>query len=470
MGFARPPDHWRKIAVSGLVGAAAGSSIQGIIVVTALFLGAAIVLLPEIGTLGCLAVRPLVDVFWNQKAVGLGGLDVNLQSLVGILVPFSLIVVGVANRWPRPDTLLTSAVGGYIAVSLLGVATGPIRGLAIADFARISMPFVFLWAGAGIWQSGISPRMVAFVVASYAILPFGAAILQWLGILEPVAGAVTSPIAVLRISGLYQHPYDTAIRCSIAFPFALCLARLLDSPRLRAGFGLWGWVLAITGILALVRTCCVAIGVQAATWLSIHKRRGLAMAFVVLAIASVGIVPPLRAIFSEALRPLQEGSIYELGTGRAMLFVAQASAFRAASPAAKFVGRGLHSVPQINVEYSPIPAVSLRNIELGEGNVGAHDQYLRALSETGIVGLVLVLFILIRSAVLVRRVMQFSDRGSAEFAAATLTVLIAVAVNGLSYQPLDQPAVTWALWLCVGFATASIVNKERSQRDGRHAI
>jgi hypothetical protein len=469
MGLAGTPDRWRRIAVSTLVGAAAGSSIQGIIVVTALFLGAAIVLLPEVGTLGCLAVRPLVDVFWNQKAIGVAGLDVNLQSLVGILVPLVLIVVGVANRWPRPDTILTTAVVGYIAVSLLGVATGPVRGLAIADFARISMPFVFLWAGAGIWQSGISPRMVAFVVASYAVLPFGAAILQWLGILEPVAGAVKSPIAVLRISGLYQHPYDTAIRCSIAFPFALCLARLVDRPRLRVGFDLWGWLLAVTGVLALVRTCSVAIAVQATTWLTIHKHRVKAMALVVLAVASVGLVPPLRAVFSEALRPLQEGSIYELGTGRAMLFVAQASAFQAATPAAKFMGRGLHSVPQINVEYSPIPAVTLRSVDLGEGNIGAHDQYLRALSETGIVGLIFVLTILIRSAILVRRVMRSNlDRGMAEFAAATLTVLVAVAMNGLSYQPLDQPAVTWALWLCVGFATASLVENERI--DDCHAI
>ena len=356
------------------------------------------------------------------------------------------------------------AVALYAAFSLLAVLTSSQKAAAVGDFARIALPFAFLWAGAGAFESGLSPAVLSWVLASYAVVPVITGALQAAGIVDPVEGAVGSPGGVMRVTGLYQHPYDIAMRCSVAFPFALSLGMSLRRRPVRYAFLVWGVVLALAGTAALVRTCAVAIFGQIVTWLLLYRRRFLALSVIGLSVASVIVVPPFRAIVTEAWRPIREGAIYELGTGRAWLFVAQFSAFNASSLFGKAFGHGLHMVPSLNVEYAPIPAVALGSVDLGEGNIGAHDQYLRALTETGIFGLLALLAILARAAWLVARAWRLHKHEPVgDFAAATLVLVLSVSVTGLSYQPLDQPAVTWPLLLAIGYA-ASAMGRPRDNR------
>src|SRR5262249_8034914 len=158
---------------------------------------------------------------------------------------------------------------------------------------------------------------------------------------------ITAANWVTRISGLYHHPYEIAMRCAVSIPFALMLGTHLPTRGARRVMNLWAIGMVLIGFATLLRSTLFAITVQAFLWLWLSGRRALAGVAAVLVLIALPMIGPVRTVLLEAVRPLSTGAWYELGTGRAVLFVAQVSAFRQASPLEKLVGRGLHSSPDI---------------------------------------------------------------------------------------------------------------------------
>jgi len=192
-------------------------------------------------------------------------------------------------------------------------------------------------------------------------------------------------------------------------------------------------------------------------------RGGVAVGLVLIAAAGALIVPPTRAVIFEAIRPLSTGSYYELATGRGVLFAAQVIAFQRATTVQKIVGRGLHSTPGINRQFAPMLLEDSGSPELNEGNVGAHNQYLRVLTESGIVGLLVFAAVL---ALSVRDCLRAAFRSTRTIdrtvGIAVLLLLLAMCLYGLSGTPLDLPSIAWPTWFAVGMASGIVARQTRS--------
>jgi len=292
------------------------------------------------------------------------------------------------------------------------------------------------------------------VLASYGLVPLLGAGLQLLGVVRPAAEALQSPVDVMRVTGFYHHPLDITMRAGIGLPFALALACSYTTPLQRSGMALWGAIMALTSWVPLVRSALVATLVEACGFLCFVGRGSLALAVVLIAVAGAAILPPTRAVIVEAVRPLSSGSYYELATGRGVLFAAQVIAYQRATLAQKILGRGLHSTSGINRQFAPMLLEDSGTPELNEGNVGAHNQYLRVLTESGMVGLLVfatVLALGMRDAV--RAAFRSTRTIDRTVGMGVLLLLIAMCLYGLSGTPLDLPSIAWPTWFAVGMAS-----------------
>ncbi len=218
-------------------------------------------------------------------------------------------------------------------------------------------------------------------------MPLLGAGLQLLGMIRPLAGALQSPVDVVRVTGFYHHPLDITMRAGIGLPFALALACSYPTPLQRSGMTLWGVLLAFTSWTPLVRSALVATLVEACGFLCFVGRGTLALALVLIVSLGAVLLPQTRTVLTEAVRPLSSGSYYELASGRGVLFAAQALGFQRATLVQKVIGRGLHSTPALNQQFGATLLSETGDRDLDEGNVGAHNQYLRVLTESGLLGL-----------------------------------------------------------------------------------
>jgi len=404
------------------------------------------------GVLLSLFLRPAIDCFWSQKLIPVGGVELNLQSAVGVVIPIALGLGLAARGWLRKPVLIDWALLAYSGISLLGVLYSPTKVAAVGDFGRVALPLVFFWFGQHMGQIGWGGIPIAFVIATYGFVPAVSAILQFVGLIFPLSAAVGSPTGVLRVTGFYHHPLEISMRCGIGIPFALALGSLFQH-RLERGFMvLWALFLAAVSWATLVRSALLATLGELCVWLSLRGRRTATLLCLGGGVAAAFILPGPRQVIVNATRPLLEGDVYAFGTGRTLLFVAQLSAFQDASVPQKLFGRGLHATPAVNLKYSPTPALNPELDEFEVGNVGAHNQFLRVLTESGVFGLAALLVavgLAIRSC---RRVLARSgDRIEQAFAAATATAFAGILIYSLTATPLDAPAISWPIWLAAGW-------------------
>lgn len=427
----------------------------GLAITFAGILSALACVVPLAGTLCVLAIRPILDSFWSTQVAATGGVGVNAQSIVGVVVPPALLAGLYLARWrPRAEPL-TFAACAYAAVCAWGIVVAPSKGAAMGDFCRLALPLAFLFSGEMLARSDRWITRLALVVTLYAVVAVVTGMLQLSGLITPQETAVTTSGDLTRITGVYHHPLDIAWRASISLPFALMFSRLAAGRTERVTMLVWALAAAGFAFASLARVALVATLAQLGVWLWLHgRRKSILVAFVIIAgIAST--FPSLREVVQQAIRPLAEGRYYELGTGRGLLFVAQLRAFGAGNVVQKVLGRGLHSSPGLTIEYNPLPLIDLGGPNAVEGQLSAHNQLLRPLVECGIVGAIslCVLFGTGLSAAfrLHARGTRELDR---EFGAATATLLVGMIVYSISSQPLDRPPITFAVWTIVGCAVA----------------
>ena len=449
------------------VAALAATGPVGAGLATALLLSSAILLLDWTGTLGIFALRPAVDCFWSLRIFPGGDRMWNLQSIVGVLVPVALVW----NLLLRRRRIWWTDVGLWFVLYLISCTIGTLLFTAgtqsAADLLRIALPFAFFLVAFEQSRKPGSLLIPAFVLSLYAFLPAVTGLLQLLGILTPPEGAITTAAHwVTRISGLYHHPYEIAMRCAVSIPFALMLGDSLPTPGTRWTMRVWVLGLVLIGFATLLRTTLVAITVELFAWFWLAGRRVLAGAVVGLPLLALPLVGPVRTVVLEAIRPITSGSWYELGTGRAVLFAAQVSAFHQGTPLEKLVGRGLHSAPDITERFSPLEKIATGQSTFGEGNKGAHNQFLRVLDESGVIGLIAIIGVIVCAVRACVRGMSRKNGAEADraFARSTLTMLIALLVMCLSFQPFDQPATTWPLWLALGLVAGRAAAPAKDQK------
>ncbi len=447
------------ILAAALAGGAAGSSVVGLVFVGTAALAIAAVFFPLQAAICSICIRPLIDVFWYAEVLASGGIAINAQSILGAIIPPAILLGLLRDGWkPKPSPVILLA-GLYGVVCLWDVWVAPSRGVALGDFGRLALPLVFVALGEHLATTGLRPMRLAAILALYSVVAVATGVMQIAGFISPREGAVTSSGELTRLTGLYHHPLDLAWRSAISLPFALMLARSLEGRLQRVTMYGWAAVCTIIAFASLARVAFVATTVQVAMWLWKQGRRRSVVVAVLLTAMAASLFSPVRIAVEQAIRPVVEGKYYELGTGRGLLFVAQARAFLAGTPIQKVLGHGLHTSPGLTVEYNPIPFVDLGGPESIEGQLSAHNQFLRPLVESGIVGAVSLLLIFVGGFAASQRLTTVTlDPHLRELGVAVGVLFTGFAVYSLSSQPLDRPPITWPLWAVLGYVT-QVVSK-----------
>jgi len=451
--LARPrtsiPLDLKHLGTAAVLGLSSAFWPGGTAIAFAALLAIVVFLSPALGVFLAIAAKPAIDCLWDAPVLRMGAIDLNLQSIIGAAVPASLAASLLIRRAGRPR--LEVAALTYVGIAVLGLVWSPAKGAGLNDVAKIALPFAFLMGGYFLFNQGIRPTSIALLVASYGAVPAITGGLELCGIIGHPEGAEPLPSGVYRVSGFYHHPLDIAIRCAIAVPFALYLCERLKSLGLVLAMAAYAVCLAAISYGTFVRSALVITVAQIVFWMWMRHHRILALGVVASGLIGFIVVPQVQKVASEAIRPLKEGSVYELGTGRALLYAAQVSAFTHASAFEKVLGRGIHSVQGAIVEYSPIPVMSLEERYEAGGGVGSHNQFLRVTTESGLVGLTVLLLLLWRSFRVCLKGMRVEEVNAQGFSAASMSVLVMVLAYCMALTPLDSPGVTWPLWLILGY-------------------
>jgi hypothetical protein len=395
-------------------------------------------------------MKPLIDCFWNDSLTTFLGSRVNLQSVVGIAIPLAILVRALMLReWRRYSLTVWLAVA-YVGDLALGVVISPNRGSAVGDFLRVALPLAFLSAG---FQAGTNPkriRLAAGALALYALVPVLLALLELGGVIAPKEGGVVSEDQLVRVRGLYQHPLDIAMRCSMAFPFALVVWRTSAEGVRKTAAAFWAAVCAVTATATLVRSAMAVTVAEVFSWLWLTGHRKSALLATGTAVALALSIGPAREVIRQSARPLKTGEIHSFGSGRLLLFVSQLAGFSDGSLVQKSLGRGLHTTAAVTLEYSPLRVFNPIAADYEEGKITAHNQLIRILTESGIVGV--FLFCGLVAAAFRGSLLAAGSRDpvARSFALATTCALVAACVYSISATPFDGPAFSWPLWFSVG--------------------
>ena len=411
---------------------------------------------PAIGLMIVLATRPFVDCFWNQTVIEARGVSLNPQSVLGILFPLAVAATVFVRGWIYSPRRVELVILAYSCITAAGVLISPLPVAALGDVGRIVLPLSLFWLACHFGRMGRYRDALLWALSCYAFVPCASALLQLSGAIAPVTGAVGSPTGAIRVTGrvtgFYQHPLEIAMRACLSLPFALALSAGVDRAMHKIGLTLWGLALVVISWATLVRSAIVVAAFEAMGWLAIRRHGVLAGACLVTAAVLAPLIPQIRTVATEAVRPLSEGRLYELGTGRGLLFAAQVAAFADASPLKKIFGRGLHSTPAVNVQYAPGELIDTGSADFEEGNVGAHNQYLRVLTESGIIGLAALVSALSLAISCCWRVGKHArSAGDRAMANATFVMVIGVVIFGLTSTPIDSPWIAWPLWSAIGY-------------------
>jgi len=451
-----PIRRFAASATAVALGASAGASAGGLALTFALATATLTAMAPGLGLMIVLVTRPIVDCYWNQTVIETRGVSLNPQSVLGIVFPLAVAATVLARGWVYSPRRVEFAILAYAAITAAGVVISPLPVAALGDFGRIALPLSLFWLACHFGRMGKYRDVLLWTFSCYAFIPCVSALLQLSGAIAPVTGAVGSPTGALRVAGrvtgFYQHPLDIAMRACFSLPFVLALSAGVDRAVHKLGLIFWGLALAIISWATLVRSAIVVAAVEPIGWLAIRRHSVLAGACLLTAVVLGPLIPQVRTVATEAVRPLAEGAFYELGTGRGLLFAAQVSAFADASVLKKVFGRGLHSTPAVNVQYAPGAVIDTGSADFEEGNVGAHNQYLRVLTESGVVGLAVLvsaLCLAISCCWRVRRCARSS--GDSAMASATLVMVAGVVIFGLTSTPIDSPWIAWPLWTAIGY-------------------
>lgn len=385
-----------------------------------------------LAALACAVVRPEILCYALPVAVTLdsalvlpvGGLRAGpTDVLVGALVAGWVIRAGRAWRWPtgtdaaakatasatsaiwrralagirtafqreRAAALLVAGLALYLGVILLSGAVAISRALVLKETLKWGEVLVVVLLGANLLRQPARQRIATWVMlaagTAEALLAYG----QWVF----AVGAVGATGESLRVVGTFGQPNPFAAYLNLALPLALALALLVRDPRVR-------WPAATAALLLL--------GAQELAG-SRGGLLGLAAGVAVMLIVALGIERPALGIavgggalaalaWVTGILPaaLQQRALHALRLdGVSLTGPLNDANFSAVERLAHWVAglRMVRAHPLLGVgagNYDPAYAryhVPGWNLSLGH----AHNYYINAAAETGLIGLAIFLFL-----------------------------------------------------------------------------
>jgi O-antigen ligase len=413
----RRNDFWLAIATGGVVAlliltlpmeAALVSSIVGAFVILAL-------VDTRVAALSLLFVRASMDVTATVPLLSASGsTNVNaagMMSFIAIGIAFAHIALTRINvaRVPLAKPMMV-----VLLITFVGVAVSPDKATSIQDWVRMLGTFSIYVLIVDLIQTRDDQRWLVRAILLSALIPVGYGMWQWLH----HEGNVDTP-GLVRVYGTFTHPSPYSFYLVQLLPIAVVFAVHTRSKLARLGL-------------------CVLIPVMLFNIYEAQTRGawvGLAAAFVVFSL--------MRARWTLIFLPLIAGALY-FGSPSVRARISEAT-----STTGSVLWRqeqwqkalGVASPPQLATVGAGIDAVA---VELGQPT---HNEYLRLLVETGIAGLIAMLYLyrqlwnLARDAY--RRATNAFDR---DLLLAFLMGFVARATIALSDNVIIHPSLEWCFW------------------------
>jgi O-antigen ligase len=390
------------------------------------------------------------------------------RDMVRVLVPVAIALTLMASikagRWPSFPRRLAWPMAALLAVLLLSAAFAPTnRSEALAALERPTSGALLAWAVYTIAHTATTWRALAraFAAGGVAVALIGLAeasglppILDWLGALH--AGSV--PIGdVPRITSALSHPNLAAIVLELTLPLLTAWAWTASpSWRIPVGFGALACLIAL--VLTFSRAGIVAALVSLCTMAGLAVVRGERRAPIALALAAlaVPVVLVLASMTDAGLHRRLTADLDESSWANPsrLEFWSAASQMLSDHP---LLGVGPDNYRWQFATYSGLPANNL--------GIHAHDQYLEALADTGILGLLALGWLLVSLV----RVAAIGVQQHAEWP--WRAALLASLSAWLLHAVLDDFERFWpasvAFWLIVGLSLRLQFSEHGEQTRGR---
>jgi O-antigen ligase len=346
---------------------------------------------------------------------GLGDIDAtnpytsSLQYLIRALVPAIILLAVLASvarrQWPAFPSALAWPTAAWLAILTLSAALAPTDRLqALATLERPASGALLLWAVSSLARDGQRWRGLALATG------IGGLVVALVGLAEgsgqPVLKAWSAalhggavPIGdVPRISGTLSHPNMAAMTFELSLPFVVAWAWTARGRwcLVAAGFGLaTGLALLLTFSRAGIASGVAAIGLM----MVLGRGRGTRLPVTTIATAAVvsSLVLAWTSVADPGLGRRLTAGLNESSSTQPSRLVFWSAAIDMARQN-PWLGVGPDNYRLRFADYAGIDADNL--------GVHAHDQYLETLADTGLfglLGLVWLLAALLRSAVMVAR-------------------------------------------------------------------
>lgn len=424
--------------------------------VVAALLAAVVVLLwlvvPEAVIITLLLARSSVDGFMELFTLFSGSpLSMNLSGATNSLA-VGLGVLTLARRLLRKQSLLVSAPGGTYLVFLLmcllslpGFINAPVGvdgfdlAIAVKEWARLASGLAIFLMVSDVVKDERGVRRFTLVVMASSLIPL---LLGWYQILTGTGyfflGFVGTEFAY-RPQGTFAHPGGLGAYLVLVLTLSASLYFSTSSRAIRVLLLVWAGLAAGCLLMTMARTNWLGMMIAALT-LGLLRRRRLALLSLAVAAVLVTAVPLLqeRLIASESVQWRLE--LWQAGVELAW--------------PPTLLGRGLGSSPW------------LVNQLLTKVLSPPHNDYLKALIETGLLGVLAYgawLVVLVRHGWQAYRLAgepTVAWRGLGLLASVT-----AVIVMSFSDNVLGHTAVQWYLWALVALVPAGGQWPAKDQND-----
>jgi len=411
---------------------------------------------------GNVLFKSLVDIFWFIQ-FDFFGAWMNLQRFLGFAVPLFgiLAYLGLRRSGEIPRRTfgkLGKILAVWIVVNVFSLFNSPLPTLGFFEFTKVVGPLVFLLWGAQIIDSVEKFRKFVTLFLLSLVLPIMGAFAQPLGLLsfEEIGGTALnamsgfgSEMIVNRVSGFYHDPATLLIFVMIGLPFVL--ERLYNAPSRREAFLYIVILVTFFTItyLTLLRAGWIAVFVELVVWFGLHRHyKAVLLIVMALGVYTVLNFKFLSLMYENAWKlkdPLTGELTYYGFTGRFGVWLVLMYHFVNSGIATQLLGSGLAS-------EGPIQSALLQILPYIDRPYGPHNEYIRILIGSGIVGLAVYLLLTYRLyEALVSAKNNAKDKEDKDIAISLISLLSGVMVFTITGTPVLWTSFQWTFWFFLGY-------------------
>jgi hypothetical protein len=379
-----------------------------------------------------LVTKPLVDLTWRWKFFEAGEQDVNIQTVVGLLL---LALNAIVFFRKVADRRLPRGVLAFLAAAIFSLVCSP-SSVGLNELVRLFSGSLFFYTAgpllANVWRFNRFAKSFLAITAIPIFLSF----LQQARILPFDYWDWIDGWQIGRVSGTYPTPLNLIFLLIYAMPLAMYIAGSKHESRLAKKLA---WVFLAGASVAVAftyhRAAYIVITLEFLGWLYLSGRKKAAAVFLAaMAGAAVLSFTWLRMFYGQALG--DSGSIDgEFFRGRGLQWYLFLNSLYTSGPFHWIFGNGGSVMANLDPQATSV----LSSDE-------PHNDFIRILHAYGMVGLALYLSILgqfYRKAVSMLRDPEVFPRSLARI---VLLALVSVVLLSVTTEPMRYPSAVWYLF------------------------